>query len=554
MTEQETSSVRGELEALRRSYMAKLPAQFAELTYLAGRLTGTPADRSPLLEIRQHLHRLSGSGGSFGLQTLSDTARDLEKRVSSWLSGKSLHMDPESLRDLQRQIHALSERVNTNAVEPQSLPPIHMARTGKTDRAWLITGDTVLAEELSKQLQSFNYVVHHFDSLSQAEDAARSETPDLLLVDVFLPKENQNATIALPTCQALRALSCPLIFISSLDDFFLRVQAARLGAAGYHLKPVNIPRLIHDIERVLKKRRAPPERVLIVEDDQDLGERYRLVLTGAGMEAEVLASPGDIINRLNSFRPELVLMDLYMPDYTGKDLAGVIRQHDNWTTLPIVFLSAETDIERQVSAMSSGADDFLTKPVPDVQLVAAVRARIDRARELAEHVNKDSLTGLLKHASIKEAVEIEIARARRTGKPLTLAMLDIDHFKMINDTHGHATGDVVIMALATLLRQRLRESDLIGRYGGEEFLVVLPECTAEDAQLLIDDIRRRFASLSFSHGEQPFQCTLSAGLASSTDSTDHRSNELLVAADEALYAAKRAGRNRVRQGYPVMTP
>jgi diguanylate cyclase (GGDEF)-like protein len=282
-----------------------------------------------------------------------------------------------------------------------------------------------------------------------------------------------------------------------------------------------------------------------------------LVLQAAGMETGVLRQPETIMDELARFQPDLVLMDVHMPGYTGPELAGVIRQHDKWTGLPIVYLSAETDLERRIAAMSRGGDDFLIKPISDAPLVAAVRVRVERARQLADQINKDSLTGLLKHASIKEVAANEIRRARRIGKPVTLAMLDIDHFKRVNDTYGHAAGDLVISALAMLLRQRqrLRQSDPLGRYGGEEFLAVMPECASADAQRQLDDIRQRFSELRFSHEGNSFSCTLSAGYATSRHAAPgdqaHKplaafdDADLAAAADAALYEAKRGGRNRV---------
>jgi diguanylate cyclase (GGDEF)-like protein len=125
-------------------------------------------------------------------------------------------------------------------------------------------------------------------------------------------------------------------------------------------------------------------------------------------------------------------------------------------------------------------------------------------------------------------------------------MLDIDHFKTVNDTYGHGVGDVVISSVATLLRQRLRQSDVVGRYGGEEFVAVLPACDAKDARIVLEDIRRRFADIRFSHEGKTFCCTISAGIAASTPEHERSSAELLIAADAALYAAKRGGRDQVR--------
>ena len=414
--------------------------------------------------------------------------------------------------------------------------------------------DAALGQQLVRQLESFNYRVRLFARIDEAERAAQDEAPDMLIMDVMFEAEGRNATEALADSPALRALGCPLLFITSTDDFESRVRAARLGAVGYFLKPIDIPRLVNRMGQLVEQLSAPPQRVLVVDDDADLAAHLCLVLRAAGMVAEVLRQPEAIMEALAGFQPDLVLMDMHMPRYTGPKLAGVIRQHDKWTGLPIVYLSAETDLERQIAAMRRGGDDFIIKPVSDAQLVAAVRVRVERARQLADQINKDSLTGLLKHASIKEVASKEIRRARRTGKPVTLAMLDIDHFKSVNDTYGHAAGDLVISALATLLRQRLRQSDHLGRYGGEEFLVVLPECSGADAQRLLDDIRRRFASLRFSHEGRNFSCSISAGHASSRPAGPGDDDEagaaasdaeLLSAADAALYDAKRGGRNRV---------
>jgi len=240
-------------------------------------------------------------------------------------------------------------------------------------------------------------------------------------------------------------------------------------------------------------------------------------------------------------------MDVHMPDYDGPDLASVVRQYDEWSSLPIVFLSAEMDLGKQVDALSHGADDFLTKPILAAQLVASIRVRVARSRTLSALLNKDSLTGLLKHASIKSAAINEISRGYRQNYSVVVAMVDIDHFKSVNDTYGHATGDVVIASVATLLRQRLRQTDMIGRYGGEEFLVVLPHCSAEDGRKRLEDIREYFSRLRFNQGDQEFACTLSSGMVCSLDASDQDRDRLLVLADEALYRAKRGGRNQVCQ-------
>ena len=183
------------------------------------------------------------------------------------------------------------------------------------------------------------------------------------------------------------------------------------------------------------------------------------------------------------------------------------------------------------------------KPVSDSYLVRSVRIRCYRARQLSELMKRDSLTGLLKHSLIKQEVEKELAWCRRAGHQSCVVMLDLDHFKNVNDSWGHPQGDIVIRTLANLLRNRLRETDMIGRYGGEEFLVVLPQCEVSAATNLMRGIGESFSDLSFVSGESSFQVTLSAGIARINDFTS--GDDAVGAADQALYERKRGGRNGV---------
>ncbi|MBT9568996.1 MAG: diguanylate cyclase [Thiobacillus sp.] len=543
-----TEIVAEQLAQLREDYRARLPTELAALSELAETLNQGEQARGRLEDLHNRLHKLAGSGGAFGFTVLGTLARTLEHQTQHLLTAPLDTVDALTWQNLVTSVAQLGETLScptpTASIVATQVRPAPSA-PGKTVAIWLVEDDLDLAGQLARQLESFNYAVRHFLSIHEAETAAQTQHPDLLIMDIMFPQQDENATEVLALRPTLRAMNCPLLFVTANDDFASRVRASRLGAAAYFLKPVDIPKLVNRLAQVLDKRNAPPRRVLIVDDDRALATHYHLTLRAAGIESAVLDAPDNIIEFVSSFHPELILLDLHMPDFSGPELAGVIRQYDRWSTLPIVYLSAETDLDQQIDALGRGADDFLTKPIAEAQLVAAVRSRVDRARELDAQISRDSLTGLLKHASIKEALEIAVARAFRLHKPMTVAMLDIDHFKAVNDNYGHAVGDVVISSIAMLLRQRLRQTDVIGRYGGEEFVAILPECDSQDAFLLLEDIRQRFASIGFSHDGKPFFVTLSAGLASSTAFPGTTGAELLIAADQALYGAKREGRNQI---------
>ncbi|MBT3238945.1 MAG: diguanylate cyclase, partial [Rhodospirillaceae bacterium] len=284
-------------------------------------------------------------------------------------------------------------------------------------------------------------------------------------------------------------------------------------------------------------------RILIVDDDSSTARYTQTILQSAGMIAEFITEPLKIMETLEDYSPELILMDLYMPDCNGQELAAVVRQEESFSGVPIVFLSGEADVDKQLVAMRAGGDDFLTKPIKSNHLISSISMRVRRFRMLRSQMVRDSMTGLLNHTTTHEFLDKEVARAHRGKSSLTVAALDIDHFKAVNDTHGHAIGDVVIKSLSRLLKQRLRGTDIIGRMGGEEFAAVLADTTAEQAFGILDKIRQDFAAITHKSDAGNFSVTLSCGIA---EYPKHQtSSELLEESDKALYEAKHGGRNRI---------
>jgi diguanylate cyclase (GGDEF)-like protein len=281
----------------------------------------------------------------------------------------------------------------------------------------------------------------------------------------------------------------------------------------------------------------------VVDDEQELANYHSLILQGAGMVTEIVNSPLHVFDRLSEFGPDLVLMDMYMPECDGMELARTIRQMKAYFSVPIVFLSGETNIDKQLSAMIMGGDEFLTKPIKPEHLISSVAIRAERMRIIRSFMERDSLTGLLNHTKTKLGLDVAVARAKRLITRTSFAMIDIDKFKLVNDTYGHPVGDRVIASLARLLQQRFRKTDIIGRYGGEEFAVVLTETDVHHAKDMLNKIRTIFSHIKFRHEDEEFSVSFSAGVASYPEFAN---TELLSdAADKALYEAKRTGRNKV---------
>lgn len=541
------SELQQHIKALSAKFAERLRHELPALNNMAQGLRNTedPATQQRLVnEIRDLLHKLAGSAGTFGFGTLGQQARLLEQQAVQWLASllkqhSELHAFVDNLEHMAQQDFALE----LNTQSPEQVLAVSNATLDER-RIYILEHDAELGESLCQTLNNFGYITTHFSCISALKAAIAHQAPDALIVD---SSAEENATCGIEyaaSLQSERKELLPLLVIAHSDDFDMHLRAVRAGAMGFFCKPLNISQLENRLERCFAQQHGEPYRVLIVDDDHELATRYSLVLRGANMQVEIINEPAMIFAHMRDFNPEVVLLDVNMPTCRGPELAQIIRFNDEWLRIPIIYLSAETDIVRQMSALLKAGDDFVTKPISDNALIATVFARAQRARLLSNALSKDSLTGLLKHADIKEQLVIELERTQRKASSASVVMLDIDHFKKVNDSYGHGAGDNVIRSLANLLRQRLRRVDCLGRYGGEEFLAVLPDCNAEQAMHILNGIRQRFSELCFVSGDDEFAVTFSAGIAMARP--DEHARELLERADRALYAAKHNGRNQVQ--------
>jgi len=408
----------------------------------------------------------------------------------------------------------------------------------------LIDSEPESCAELVSQLECMAWEVRSFRSISEVLEVA-----DLVPRAYFLDESVVHAGSAGELL--VRAPSAQLIVMSERPSCLeSRLRALRAGATAYVDKPPDINALLARLGDHALESHAGPARVLMVEDDRIVARHVAAVLRHAGIETEVVFDPAALLDTISDFRPDLVLMDMGLPGCTGLELAGVLRQDSRYVGLPIVFLTGDGAQSRRIAAFTQGADDFLTKPPNEERLITTIRSRVERARVLRGYMERDGLTGLFDRAAIDRRLARELEVARRRSAPVSVALIDLDFFKQINDRSGHAFGDSVLRTLSLTLRNFLRVGDSVGRYGGEEFMVVLPDATADYAERVIDRIRDRFESLALGRTSGEFRgATFSAGVASFPTLTSQAT--LVEAADAALYRAKEGGRNRVEAFRPA---
>lgn len=286
--------------------------------------------------------------------------------------------------------------------------------------------------------------------------------------------------------------------------------------------------------------------ILAAEDNPVFQSMLRTLLRKWGYDA-VIAQNGDDAWRLleSESAPRLAVLDWMMPGLDGVQICRRVRAANREPYIYIVLLTARTDSQDLVEGMEAGADDYLTKPFNAQELRVRIRAGrriLDLQDALRRQATHDGLTGLLNRNSILARLEEEIIRSHRESRPVSLLMIDLDRFKSVNDTHGHLAGDAVLREAAARMSAVSRRYDGLGRYGGEEFLVVLPGCDRASAVAQAERLRAAIADTPFAVAERALAVTGSIGVAGDEDCCPE---ELIRKADEALYQAKAQGRNRI---------
>ena len=481
-----------------------------------------------------------------GITALHHASHQLEQVTLALFSQDVAHPLPQdALDDLNERVLALGRMANTHATATADLaerrhdllhPTPHDLRISQT---WLIGHDQSAWADLQAQLSYFG-MTPQFTTWQQPLPDSAGVAPLLLLDMSSLPEAEWSNRV-----QALRQRFAmgQLIGLGVRSDFDQLQQALRGGCDSCLLEGTPSHAIVEHILELNERHDQEAFRVLIVEDSKTASHLIRRTLEENQIKTEIVNDPRQTLNALRQFNPDLILMDMYMPNCTGVEAARIIRQHSEFLSTPIVYLSGETNVALQVDAMRLGGDHFLTKPFNPVFLNAIVKSKIERYRALRRTMYNDSLTGLLNHSSGKHTLDMLLSSVSHEGGFLSVVMMDIDHFKQVNDTYGHPVGDQVIRSLSWLLKQRLRKQDIICRYGGEEFLIGLPHTDAEQGLSIMDRIRHDFSQIRHPVGERHFVATASGGIA--TYPLYQNGDSLIKAADEALYQAKRDGRNRI---------
>jgi two-component system cell cycle response regulator len=434
---------------------------------------------------------------------------------------------------------------------------------------------------LEARLTAEYYDVITASSGREALDICAENDLDIVLLDVMMPEMN-----GFEVCAALKSdpktHHLPVLMITALDQTSDRVRGLEAGADDFLTKPVDDVQLMARVKSLVRLKALTDElraraqtgqqiavedalramdaissedgRILLIDTDLRHAERIRGYLA-ANHRVDVLPNPQDAVLQVAGKDYELAIVSMAMGEFDPLRVCSQIRTLEHSRTLPIILVAEDTDRPRVMRGLDLGVNDFIMRPVERTELAARVRTQIRRHRyavELRESVNHtlalavtDELTGLYNRRYFERHLTLMLDKAREQDRDMAVMLIDMDFFKAVNDTHGHAVGDAVLREFALRLRRNIRGVDLACRFGGEEFVVLMPDTDFQQAQGVAERVRAAVSERPFDvGGGRSLTITISLGVAFNEADTDVPET-LIKHADIALYRAKREGRNRV---------
>lgn len=530
------------LIALRRKFAAGRGEKIAEVCMLLARASDKRT-ADGLRELRSALHKLAGSAPMFGFPRSGEVARECEHLLDAALDQPSPRVPDrlpgivsrlaQMLDEEGRALDAAPAESPAGAASPRAAsPPIRGLGAGV-----IVSAGDEHTEWFESELTAAGYTA----TLVRSDgDVLRVCTgADVVLINVAAGGDGY------AICRRLAELPSPprtRILFATGDTSFdaLKVSGSKAD------------RMIHrasDLRTILRPVGAPSAdrvvaRILSVEDDPECAQAIQAILGSAGHSVKVLARPDELFGQLSDFRPELLLLDYDLPNMNGFEIARVVRSDARHEATPIVFVTTRSEKRDRRAATAAGGDDFVTKPFTADELLDIVHAHLQRHRAYRRRLDSDLLTELLNRGAAMTAVDDMLAAAGRRGTAVLVSILDLDHFKRVNDELGHPTGDRVLREMGAHLRSTLLPGDVAGRLGGEEMVVALEGGTEEELLERLDELRKSLRIELRSSDGGKGRVTFSAG-AAMFPRDGKLASELLRQADHALYAAKTQGRNRV---------
>jgi diguanylate cyclase (GGDEF)-like protein len=529
------------LLALRSEYAQELPGRLGELSGLIKQITTLPDNLFLLGEARTHAHKLRGTASSYGFQPIGDLSGDIEEAIIKLIRGdgdraqlveeidaaihKAIAIAASAAKEVEEKVSRRTSSVPDSAdFELQEAAPVARILAVDDDAAFLD-----LVDELARRHQM--EAVRASNAFEALELSCMTKV-DAALIDVELGSRD----IAFKLAADLRLLpgyhQLPLGFLSGSGHIEKTIEVDNVGHCLLFDRPQGADALEAALRQLMAIKQASRPRILLIDDDVDFLKRTAFVLSHEGMEVQTLTATADILERMQQFSPDLVLLDVMMPGVSGFDICRMLRTIPRWRDLPIVFLTAYADIDTRLACLKCGGDDYLIKPVVNEELLVRLRMRLDRARSLKQRLEHDHISGLLARPAFMEQFAGMFAEAKRHNWSLVVCLMKIIG---LGSCSHHVVSDSVLSTAGNLILKRLRTEDLKGRFNDETLILAFRAETQTSVEPILTKLVNEFdASPALDHEECAARPNLTYGLACYPDDGGSM-HELLEIADRRLH-------------------
>jgi len=541
-------------ERIREIYVESFPEKIQTLRECWANLNVADDYAEPLSELRVEVHKIAGSSGSHEFNNIHKLAKTTEAHIVEVAASSSQWSEVNKTigNYVQQLVDMLESELlsyNFSDDNDDNIPRLDSLQLSHRELViFIVSHRAVELSLLSNLLESRGFTVIAFSKIERAEEMSTTVAPSIVVLDLGDADEYVLDKHSKTNFKSAESGAPAFVVISRRDDVAIRKMAAQFEAEAFFATPINGHNFCSTLDVLLEARGSNASGVLLIDKQPQRIEYIEKALQCENIRCRVINDVDGITNGLVNFKPDLILIAYDAQDDTWRESTRIIRLHESHFNMPIVCLIEDENSKSKMEALHAGADDCICGHELQNDQLEILKQRILRSRRANHLIIMDSLTGALNRDAFLERANEEISLAIRRKESICLAMIDVDHFKQINDKNGHVVGDYVLRHISDYLNNRLRRSDVVGRYAGDEFLVLLPDTDLDSAYLVLDMIRKNLVAHNINVNNADVRVSISLGLVAARPTEPVDIETLIVDADKKLYEAKVAGRNTLVAG------
>lgn len=522
----------------REGFLRQLPQRMAAIEENWSDLKNQAWSTSTLEKLYGRVREVSEASSRFGLRQLNENVFSVEVYLSSFVGVEEKPGDDqvEAIEGLLRNLRSAANSCTEGSTQ---------GAAGKGQTVYLLGNESeTVVTELSQAFKSLGTPATMFSDTDELTGAMDHELPVAVVVSTTMLPKMSSLTAELVRLKSQTSLTIPLIFVSTSSTLQLRVDAIRAGSDAYFVAPFDADEVALQIIQSTSPLSKQPYRIMVVEDDPTQAEFAASILRKADMEVTSITEPMRVLDVLRSFKPDLILMDIYMPEINGLELTTIIREYNEFVGIPIVFLSGEQNADKQLDALSVGGDDFVAKPIRPKHLLAVVKNRVRRSRRmrsaLGESTAHDRLTGLLTRQRFIEQVARAVEADPMHAQPAGVLVLSPDGVQQLQQSLGMGGLDHLMSELAEAIRGPLEDNDAAARLDDQQIGILVKRSSNNQINDLAVRLLEQVDSLRFSPKGEPIELSIGIGVCLFDENLDDASG-LVNRAGAALQKAQQQG-------------